>query len=284
MSEPPSALAISNRRAVSFSRVDRPVETCAQARAENPSRRAAQVSTVRTEDVVASVPGGSVAMQSELRASGGVRVYYGEPSLISGRRGVIFALVILAHIGLAYLLATYLGRGVVRVVIPPVMVTQIDVPKAVDKPEVSPPKVQKPDVYAPIPEYVDVEASIQENAITTTTAVPEATPAAAPVPPHEISRTGASVDPRYPLHIGEEYYPDASKRAGEEGACRVEMHVMANGSISDATIVKTSGFSRLDAACLKGVLGQRMLPATEDGKPVDSTTVIRIHWSLRANR
>ena len=30
---------------------------------------------------------------------------------------------------------------------------------------------------------------------------------------------------------------------------------------------KASGFPRLDEACLKGVKGQRMKPATEDGKP-----------------
>jgi hypothetical protein len=40
----------------------------------------------------------------------------------------------------------------------------------------------------------------------------------------------------------------------------------------------------LDDACLKGVIGQRMLPATENGKPVESVIVIRIRWALRKNR
>jgi hypothetical protein len=41
-----------------------------------------------------------------------------------------------------------------------------------------------------------------------------------------------------------------------------------------------TGFDRLDQACLNGVRGQRMLPATENGKPVESTVSIPILWNL----
>jgi len=279
MKEPLSALAISNRGAVTFNRVDRPADTHSRPHPEISTRRPVEGGTVLS---VGPESGNSSAMQSVRSVSRGV--YYGEPSLLSGQRGVVFVLVVLAHIGLGYILWNYLAHRVTRVEAAPVIITQIDVPKAVDKPEVPPTKTQRPEVYVPVPEYVDVQAPIPENAITVTSLPPEALPSPAPSPPHEVSRVGASVDPRNPLHIGEEYYPDASKRLGEEGACKVELHVMASGSISDARIVKTSGFERLDAACLKGVMGQRMLPATEDGKPVDSITVIRIHWELRATR
>ena len=126
-------------------------------------------------------------------------------------------------------------------------------------------------------------APVETNAITVSNVMPSAAPSKASAP-HEVFRVGVSQDPNNPLHIGEEYYPEQSKRIGEEGACRVQIHVEASGKISDAKIVKTSGFERLDDACLKGVLGQRMLPATVDGNPVDSTTVIRIRWDLRAGR
>jgi hypothetical protein len=36
----------------------------------------------------------------------------------------------------------------------------------------------------------------------------------------------------------------------------------------------------LDDACLKGVKGQKMGPAMEDGKPVEGTFPFKITWKL----
>jgi protein TonB len=88
------------------------------------------------------------------------------------------------------------------------------------------------------------------------------------------------MDPKHPLKIGEDYYPDASKRANEEGRCIVTVTVSADGRITSEAIQTSSGFPRLDEACLKGVHGQRMIPATEDGKPVDKTVNLPIVWKL----
>ena len=43
---------------------------------------------------------------------------------------------------------------------------------------------------------------------------------------------------------------------------------------------RVRGFPRLDEACLKGVHGQRMLPATEEGKPIEKTASLPIVWKL----
>jgi protein TonB len=88
------------------------------------------------------------------------------------------------------------------------------------------------------------------------------------------------MDPKHPLKIGEEYYPDASKRANEEGRCIVQVTVSATGKITNESIQTSSGFPRLDEACLKGVHGQQMIPATEDGKPVEKTVALPIVWKL----
>ena len=90
----------------------------------------------------------------------------------------------------------------------------------------------------------------------------------------------ARLDPKHPLHIGEEWYPDASKRANEEGRCIVQMTVSADGKVASESLQQTSGFPRLDEACLKAVHGQRMLPATEAGKPIEKTVSIPIVWKL----
>ena len=88
------------------------------------------------------------------------------------------------------------------------------------------------------------------------------------------------MDPKHPLKIGEEWYPDASKRANEEGRCIVQMTVASDGRVATETLQQSSGFPRLDEACLKAVHGQRMLPATEEGKPVEKTVSIPIVWKL----
>jgi protein TonB len=103
--------------------------------------------------------------------------------------------------------------------------------------------------------------------------------AAAPAPPRPAG-TNIRMDPKHPLKIGEEYYPDASKRANEEGRCIVTVTVSADGKITNESIQTSSGFPRLDEACLKGVHGQRMIPATEDGKPVEKTVALPIVWKL----
>jgi protein TonB len=60
----------------------------------------------------------------------------------------------------------------------------------------------------------------------------------------------------------------------------VTVTVAADGRITNAAIQQSSGFPRLDEACLKGVKDQRMKPATEDGKPVETTAALPIVWKL----
>jgi len=163
-----------------------------------------------------------------------------------------------------------------------VEIAQIDKPKDVDKPPPPPPKLEEIKPYVPPPEFVDIQAPQQETTAitqTTQTNVPPPVVRAAPPPPAKPG-TPIRMDPKHPLKIGEDYYPDASKRANEEGRCVVLMTVSADGRITNESIQTSSGFPRLDEACLKGVHGQRMLPATEEGKPVEKTVSIPIVWKL----
>jgi periplasmic protein TonB len=209
---------------------------------------------------------------------------YEEPSLFSGKRGVVFLLVIIFHIGLGYALVNGLGAKIVQVIIPPVEIAQIDKPKVDDKPPPPPPKIEEIKPFVPPPEVVDIQADIAPtNAITSTTTVNRPPPPVAPAP-KAVPGTSIKMDPRHPLKIGEDYYPDASKRNNEEGKCIVRVKVGADGKILDAAIQQTSGFPRLDEACLKGVRGQRMLPATVEGKPVESEANLPIVWKLKQDR
>ena len=206
---------------------------------------------------------------------------YEQPSLFSGTRGVALIAVIILHIFVGWAFYTGLAGKLMQKVIPPVEIAQIDKPKEVDKPPPPPPKLEEVKPFVPPPEFVDIQAPQQEtNAISQTTQVQRAPAPVAAAPPAPHATTNVAQDPKHPLHIGEDYYPDASKRAGEEGRCIVTVTVSADGRITSEAIQQTSGFPRLDEACLKGVHGQRMKPATEDGKPVEKTAALPIVWKL----
>ncbi len=207
---------------------------------------------------------------------------YQEPSLFSGKRGLVFIIVVIFHIGLGYALVNGLARRIVQTIIPPVEIAQIEKPKVDDKPPPPPPKIEQIKPFVPPPEIVDIQQAPAETTAITQVASTNTPAPVAPPPPKQVARTPVKQDPRHPLKIGEEWYPDASKRAGEEGRCIVKIHIMATGQITDAQLQQTSGFPRLDEACLKAVKGQRMIAPTEDGKPIEADAVLPIQWKLRA--
>ncbi len=47
-------------------------------------------------------------------------------------------------------------------------------------------------------------------------------------------------------------YPQESRIAGEQGVCKLRMLIRRDGSLANAEIVQSSGFARLDEACLRG--------------------------------
>jgi protein TonB len=204
---------------------------------------------------------------------------YEEPSLFSGRRGAALIAVLILHVGIVWAFYTGLAGKLVQTIIPPVEIAQIDKPKDIDKPPPPPPKLEEIKPYVPPPEFVDIQAPLVE-----TTAITQVTRTVAPPPPPVVAAPKVSTpprqDPRHPLKIGDEWYPDASRRANEEGRCVVTVTVSADGRITNESLQASSGFQRLDEACLKAVHGLRMLPATEEGKPVEKTVSLPIAWKL----
>jgi periplasmic protein TonB len=208
-------------------------------------------------------------------------MYYEQPSLFSGRRGAALIAVILLHILIVWGFYSGLAGQLVQKIIPPVEIAQIEKPKDVDKPPPPPPKLEEIKPYVPPPEFVDIQAAPPETtaiSVVTREQAPTPTPVVAAPVQHTVS--SPKMDPRHPFKIGEEYYPDASKRANEEGSCILLMKVAASGQILDASVQTSSGFPRLDDACLKGVKGQKMMPAMEDGKAVEGTFPFKITWKL----
>jgi periplasmic protein TonB len=208
---------------------------------------------------------------------------YEEPSLFSGRRGAAFIAVILLHCLIVWGFYSGLAGNLIQKIIPPVEIAQIEKPKDIDKPPPPPPKLEEVRPFVPPPEFVDIQAPQETTAITQTTQVQQAPAPIAQAPPAPVQHSvvGARMDPKHPFNIGPEFYPDASKRANEEGRCIVLAHVAASGEILSASIATSSGFPRLDDACLKGVKGKKALPGMEDGKPVEGNFQFAIVWKLK---
>jgi TonB family protein len=100
------------------------------------------------------------------------------------------------------------------------------------------------------------------------------------LPPLVPGRTPAKIDQEHPLRIGEDFYPIESRRLNEEGMCVVRVEVDIDGHIRATQLISSSGFERLDAACLAAFADGRLIPATVDGRPVASWAAIPVKWKL----
>jgi TonB family protein len=93
--------------------------------------------------------------------------------------------------------------------------------------------------------------------------------------------TPLRIGPSHPPHIGQAYYPKDSLALGEQGTCDMAVTVEPDGSVSESHLVKSSGSTRLDAACAATFSSDvRFVPATKNGIPVRASVVIPVVWCI----
>jgi protein TonB len=206
---------------------------------------------------------------------------YEESSLCSGRKGGAFAAVILLHMVFGYALYSELAARIGKTIYPsPLNLTRMAEPaKEIIKPPPAASLRDRTKIELPPPEFPAMTPS-PDPEVTIDKAPPDSPQVIPPPLPSTGTTTAARMDPKHPLRIGEDYYPDASRRANEEGRCVVQVTVAADGRIAAAAIQTSSGFGRLDQACLSSVRGQRMLPAMQNGHAIESRASIPIVWNL----
>jgi TonB family protein len=93
--------------------------------------------------------------------------------------------------------------------------------------------------------------------------------------------TTVRVNHAHPQCIGFEYYPESSKRDQERGACVVTLTVLADGTVKDVHITKSTGYAALDLASVHAFTTGTLLPATKNGIPIDDTIDLPVVWSIR---
>ncbi|HTX06005.1 MAG TPA: energy transducer TonB [Steroidobacteraceae bacterium] len=194
------------------------------------------------------------------------------------RRTAVLAIIVALHIGIIWALASGLAQRAIQMVAPPIQ-TQIvqQTKQQLKPPPPPPPQLQQQQVQVPPPVIqINVPAAAQTHAITIVKRVVRAAPAPAPVRVTQleaIARDFPSTD---------SYYPDASRRLGEQGTALVHMCIGAGGRVSDPRIEKSSGSSRLDAAAIRyaQATSGHFRPETRNGVPVTVCTNLPIKFQL----
>jgi protein TonB len=186
------------------------------------------------------------------------------------RRGLVFFIIVLLHIGMFWLLNSGLSHQIIDVVLGPIETRMIEeAPQDNEPPPPPPPKIETPPPFVPPPE-VAIELPAEQaptNAIQQTTSQRPVAPPPPVAAPAAVARIAPRSDPRRPLTQPE--YPPASRRAGEVGTVILEVLVLENGRVGDARVKQSSGYPRLDEAAVREVKRSwRLVPGTENGKPV----------------
>lgn len=188
--------------------------------------------------------------------------------------------VLLLHMGVLWALQTGLLRRVVEVIVPAQVLVEVYSPQE-DKPAPPPPapkpvKTQLTPVAPPTPLAVNTPTpqpsevtlapvtpsqpvTTGEKALTNATATASTGAPAAP-PKVEFSSSDADYlnNPKPP-------YPPLSKRMGEQGRVVIRTLIAADGTATDASIFKSSGFDRLDQAALATARKWRYAPGKRAG-------------------
>ena len=72
-------------------------------------------------------------------------------------------------------------------------------------------------------------------------------------------------------------YPQMARRSAQSGDVTLNILVRGEGYVSDALIVRSSGFSQLDSAALISAGYWNFLPAAKNGSPIDAWKTVRVH-------
>ncbi len=200
---------------------------------------------------------------------------------------IALGLVALLHIFLGYAFITGLALKAVKAIVQPL--ETVNVKEEAPPPEEPPPPPPK-DIEIP-PFVPPPEVSIAQDSpptITTQQTVPQPEPpkyVAPPAPPAP-APPAAAPTPATPKGRGNVFsdddFPDASRRAEEQGVTRVSYVIDPTGKVSSCTVTQSSGFPRLDDATCKIIMRRfRFNPATREGQPVSETKTQPVRWQLK---
>lgn len=185
----------------------------------------------------------------------------------------------LAVIGLhVSVLALAMVQGQVPVTPPDLPLMQIAMvmePDPVAAPDPVPPLLRRSSVTPPEARPEPLPLPPAEAPAATPVAVAEPVPVEppppvqAPVVPPQVSAAHGAMPPVV--------YPAISRQRGETGTVLLNLHVLADGRIGDARVLRSSGYPRLDRAAREAALRWRLEPARRGDEPV----ALWYEWPVR---
>lgn len=173
----------------------------------------------------------------------------------------------------------------------------VEAPKTELKVEHTPPKIKPtppPIKKQPKPKHqlvAKAPAAVPQEAVAPLPPVEEHKPEPEPEPEKQVVKETETVAaakpaqmPSGPVTLSSELsvscpdlrspsYPALSRRLGEEGKLMLRVELDESGHISQASVVESSGYSRLDNAALSVVKTWRCRPAIRDGRAVPSVAL-----------
>ena len=78
-------------------------------------------------------------------------------------------------------------------------------------------------------------------------------------------------------------YPFFARIFGDEGTTEVSFVVLADGTVKDPTVSKTSTYDRLDDAAVECVSRWHYRPGIKDGELVDTPMKVEVVWRLEGD-
>lgn len=190
---------------------------------------------------------------------------------VSQRRAAGAGLVVAMHVGLVLALAYGLNVAIT----PTEQVVPFDPKILVDDPDIRPPPPVNPKEQTV--RVVVVEPDIKIDAQPsdpgrTITASRDGQPTQVSTFRAAVSIMGTHTRPPYPF---------LAIRNNERGAVALRMTVSESGTVTDAVVLHSSGYPRLDAAAIAWVKAHwRYEPATRDGHPVATTADAKVDFQL----
>lgn len=148
---------------------------------------------------------------------------------------------------------------------------------------------------APVPARTSAPATNPSNA-SAQTAAPTANPSPATVGATGATSTSSApgapstqetiaiAAPKHVEHVDcrivKPAYPELSKRRGETGTATLRLVIGTTGAIDTVTLVKSSGFARLDDAAVQALRESRCQPYVENGTPIRASVVQAFTFGL----
>jgi protein TonB len=202
-----------------------------------------------------------------------------EEGVLSKRALIILAILII-HAIVIYGFASGLAKSGQRYLQTILQTSIIQTEKPKDLPPPPPPVdlKEKPPVQVVAP---DINISVPIDTPPPITNVVKATPAAPPPPVVRAPVPGTPVQVTYRPDISN-YYPEAARRAGQEGRTVVKICVNTTGKIDSVEVATPSGIPELDDAALKVAKAYRFKPATSEGKPISVCPTLPVKFELHA--